>query len=573
MMIQYLHIRNFRSLKDVELKDLGNLTILVGRNSSGKSNLLEALAIFFSDFSVVGGNTAGLTEYHWFDRRTANPIEFQVNFNLSDAEVKGIFPQSFIDDMQSIDVSLNQLTVKRRIKNLQGVWETDALECSGLALIKDDKPQNHIDLAKPLATKYAQKMKIEAEKKASAAEGDAAKTSASLVIPTLGAEKFNSVIQNISALIKGKFRLITQIRDVKNPVANRMTLVDSELQNSLWTLDQSIKGEDEEKYAEIQRTFANVTDKRLDPAQGQVYIRRKERRFPLHLEGGGIQASIQLIFVLKSEIDRCSLFGVEEPEAHAHPELQRNLFNELKSLSETCQLFITTHSSTFTDRTDLKNMWLVKFAEGETRIERTTELGEITEELGIKPSDVLFFADRILFVEGKSEEIVIPVFAKEFDLDLTDTAVISTEGKNKARLNLKTWLKVTRGLLPTFLLLDADAKEELEDLREEGLVQPGKYHVWREGSIESYYPLPLLEKALTELNERYCLEMDIGNIVARVKALELKPDKIDLGKKAKLLDKSWEVLLAESIARLLGAEKQVILNEEVHRALKDSLAP
>ena len=41
-MISRLAIRNFRSLKDIELKP-GRLTVLIGPNGSGKSNVIDAL--------------------------------------------------------------------------------------------------------------------------------------------------------------------------------------------------------------------------------------------------------------------------------------------------------------------------------------------------------------------------------------------------------------------------------------------------------------------------------------------------------------------------------------------------
>jgi predicted ATP-dependent endonuclease of OLD family len=112
-------------------------------------------------------------------------------------------------------------------------------------------------------------------------------------------------------------------------------------------------------------------------------------------------------------------------------------------LSTDCQLFITTHSPTFVDRADLNTVWISRFTNGETTFEKATELTEILGELGIKPSDVLFFANKILFVEGKTEEIVIPAFAQKLQVDLKDVAIIAVEGKTEARLNLKTWVKIT----------------------------------------------------------------------------------------------------------------------------------
>lgn len=55
--ITNFNIKGFRSLNGLSLKDLGRLNVIVGRNGSGKTSLLEALYLFFSDArleSVVG---------------------------------------------------------------------------------------------------------------------------------------------------------------------------------------------------------------------------------------------------------------------------------------------------------------------------------------------------------------------------------------------------------------------------------------------------------------------------------------------------------------------------------------
>ncbi len=41
-MISEIRIRNFKSIHDLRLK-LGRVTVLIGENGSGKSNLLEAI--------------------------------------------------------------------------------------------------------------------------------------------------------------------------------------------------------------------------------------------------------------------------------------------------------------------------------------------------------------------------------------------------------------------------------------------------------------------------------------------------------------------------------------------------
>lgn len=45
-MIDSLHIENFRSLQDFQVKRLGRVNLIVGKNNSGKSTVLEALRIY-----------------------------------------------------------------------------------------------------------------------------------------------------------------------------------------------------------------------------------------------------------------------------------------------------------------------------------------------------------------------------------------------------------------------------------------------------------------------------------------------------------------------------------------------
>lgn len=45
-MLKSLHIQNFRSLKDFQVPKLGQINLIVGKNNSGKSTVLEALRIY-----------------------------------------------------------------------------------------------------------------------------------------------------------------------------------------------------------------------------------------------------------------------------------------------------------------------------------------------------------------------------------------------------------------------------------------------------------------------------------------------------------------------------------------------
>src|SRR5437773_8775902 len=50
--IEYLRVRNYRALKDLELKNITPLTVFLGPNGSGKSTIFDVFAFLSECFSV-----------------------------------------------------------------------------------------------------------------------------------------------------------------------------------------------------------------------------------------------------------------------------------------------------------------------------------------------------------------------------------------------------------------------------------------------------------------------------------------------------------------------------------------
>ena len=63
MHLQKLRIQNFKSIRDIEIRDIENALILVGKNNAGKTVILDALRILNdtydiqeTDFNLDGAN-------------------------------------------------------------------------------------------------------------------------------------------------------------------------------------------------------------------------------------------------------------------------------------------------------------------------------------------------------------------------------------------------------------------------------------------------------------------------------------------------------------------------------------
>src|SRR5258708_3750382 len=90
--IETVSIKRLRSIEDCEVLNCGDFNVFIGKNNSGKSNLLSAVDTFFSCISSgnIVTNRPTMGEIDFYSRKTQVPIDIALTFSLSSDEFNAI---------------------------------------------------------------------------------------------------------------------------------------------------------------------------------------------------------------------------------------------------------------------------------------------------------------------------------------------------------------------------------------------------------------------------------------------------------------------------------------------------
>ena len=129
--------------------------------------------------------------------------------------------------------------------------------------------------------------------------------------------------------------------------------------------------------------------------------------------------------------------------------------------------------------------------------------------------------EKVLLVEGITEEILLPAFSKYlgFDFYREGIQIIAAGGKNQV---VKMYYKLIEELkIPIFILLDKDAEENINQIKPK-LRDIDKIHLVSCGEFEDLLPKSLIVKTVNnELNNFAMItEDDLDNDIPEAKNLE-----------------------------------------------------
>ena len=410
MWLRELQIRNFRKIDALTMSFPHGLTVLVGENNSGKTTIIDALRLML--FPSRDLDSLRLTEDDFRAGTAHAPIEISCRFTGLEDEDEVHFQECLVDigdgkfEMQvNARVEFNETTNRCNVKMWGGETEGGSL------------PSNHYDR---LATIYLQPLR---DPERGLRPGQHSQVSR--LIDCLTKEDQRAGFETIAKEANEKIRALKPVEDARGDINAQMA---------------AIAGSELTQKTEL--IFTDPTFRRIIAG-----LQPEIEGLPFALNGLGYN---NLIFTSATlgTLRRSPQFSfrsilVEEPEAHLHPQLQMLLLKHLADVASNhegneVQVIASSHSPILASQAPIDSVISVHEVDGKVS---AVSVCSITIDDKIKKKlqryldatrGELFFARRILMVEGIAEALLLPVLAKIAGGNLKESSVtvLNADGIN-----------------------------------------------------------------------------------------------------------------------------------------------
>jgi putative ATP-dependent endonuclease of OLD family len=520
MKIKDIAINNFRLLEEVKLNIEDDLTLIVGKNNTGKTSLFEVINMFFSEKNNFSFHDLSQTTYSKFEDSFKI---YEASVKETNEEKKEALEKSLISSMPNIQLQIqieydkakdslinlsefiSDLDDSKNIATIKLQYQSkDSLRLFGAFQTRKEKSQKLIEWLNENITSYYDIKCYGGDNVIE--ENFKRKLFAVLCFETIQASRKlddtkSDKNKTLAVGFSDYYREINKdsIEDVEK-LEKQLKLTSSDLEKKyekiLNELLEKLKLFGVEPHLTIPEIVlqAGFEPENILKNNIKYFYKQDGVQLPENFNGLGYSNLIYLVLKVVSFIEKFKKAAplnkseiltilIEEPEAHLHPQMQQVFISQIKrTLKETkekeslsVQVIISTHSSHIVteagidvDRSFERIRYFSKvYAKKEKRYKvEVKDFNEFRKEsdketfrflkqyMTLHRCDI-FFADKIILVEGTTERILLPLMINKAAKSLNNEYVSIIEVGGAYTVKFKELLKFIKA--KSLVITDIDS--------------------------------------------------------------------------------------------------------------------
>ena len=372
MKINSIEIENYKSINKIQINSLSDFNVIIGENNIGKTSVFEALLLWKQcyDCSILSKGkgfyklSGDTFRYLLFDdleflrvkndidlfNNPSMPISIKLKIQVKNDTIDEEFPLGF-------HIFRNKTPANAYLR--VQYFEYSDFESFNDAV--DNKPREAIYIYK------TQPVSTILEKEPFMTNGQ--------ILKKISRGKSYEVLRN--KIIKRDYNIDIIAGKATSVLANEIKL--------------KLNNQRSEEYIDL---VVIINDKEVD----------------IHLQGSGLLQILEIFSSIEYFESALNIVLLDEPDAHIHTMLQRNLINTLKDDDEKNQIFVISHNEKFVNSLvdNASLYYLNKYVKDESHeldiLDRTSRL-KIKRELGsiITTLEEIQDASKIILVEGTGD--------------------------------------------------------------------------------------------------------------------------------------------------------------------------
>lgn len=412
MKISYIHIKNFKSIRDLEIKDIDNALILVGKNNTGKTVVIDAICLVAGQFMPK--------PRHFLDANKNISIHMKISMDEEDLQL--LYKRKVVNTHKDYNTWFEIFKEKLPSYQEGELSFTCIVTPEGVIKYEDGFKKNNIYIREVFPKTYnidhSRNVKAIQDEVFHFYDENSLREIQKNACMFEESKPCNHCFQCIEKLNKKEPTALSLLEMVRLMQYKMLQVNISEFTNRL--NDHFHKNGSGSQEINMQVEFHPES---LFQISTTVYNRDRGTMGDIATLSEGLR-SIYALSMLETYAEDentipCIIL-MEDPEIFLHPQLQKAASEVLYRLSKKNQVIFSTHSPNMIFNFSSKQIkQVVLDEEYYTAIKEDNDIDEILDDLGYTAND-LMNVSFVFIVEGKQDSVRLPLLLEKYYSEIYD---------------------------------------------------------------------------------------------------------------------------------------------------------